>query len=307
MSEILEFLPEAMFYRKTEDDSVICELCPHGCIIQPGKTGVCGTRKNIGGKLYPLGWQRISALNLDPIEKKPLSMFSPGYNILSIGGYGCNLRCPFCQNHDISVFELNEPNEETFSDSNLWPKGDYFNSALLECALENCRSMKNIGVAYTYNEPLINYEFVYHCAEFVSSKKQLKNVPVTNGYINPEPLLKLLPLVDAMNIDLKGFTDEFYKKLGGRLNPVKNTIEMAAKHCHIEVSTLIIPGENDSEEEIALLAEWLSGINPGIPLHLNRFFPRYKYSDKSPTPRERIFTLYAAAKRYLKNVFMGNM
>jgi len=163
----------------------------------------------------------------------------------------------------------------------------------------------NIGLAYTYNEPLIGYEFVYDCAKLIR-EKGLKNVVVTNGYICEEPLIKLLPLIDAMNIDLKAFTDTFYKKISGGLDTVKRTIELSAKTCHVEVTTLIIPGENDSEEEIASLSEWLSGISSEIPLHISRFFPRYRYLDRQPTPVEKVYRLAEVARRSLKYVYTGN-
>jgi len=162
----------------------------------------------------------------------------------------------------------------------------------------------NIGVAYTYNEPLIGYEFLCDCAALVR-EAGLRNVIVTNGYINKEPLEALLPLIDAMNIDLKGFTGSFYQKVGGALEPVKEAIELAAGRCHVEVTTLVIPGEN--EADIEPIAKWLSSLDPGIPLHLSRFFPRHKYQDKAPTPRETIIRLGEIAKRHLKNVFAGNM
>lgn len=162
----------------------------------------------------------------------------------------------------------------------------------------------NIGVAYTYNEPLIGYEFLCDCARLVHDEG-LMNVVVTNGYINPEPLEDLLPLTDAMNIDLKGFTDGFYNEIGGTLEPVKDTIARAYKHCHIEVTTLVIPEENDSD--IEELSEWLASISPDIPLHLTRFFPRYRYEDRAPTPRETVLKLCETAKGHLKYVFAGNM
>jgi len=162
----------------------------------------------------------------------------------------------------------------------------------------------NIGVAYTYNEPLIGYEYLYDCARLVHGAG-LYNVIVTNGYINKEPLENLLPLIDAMNIDLKGFTNDFYKKVGGSLEAVKETIALSCVNCHVEVTTLIIPDEN--EDDIEGLAKWLSSIDPDIPLHLSRFFPRYRYSDREPTPRETIYKLRETAKIYLKNVFAGNI
>jgi pyruvate formate lyase activating enzyme len=171
---------------------------------------------------------------------------------------------------------------------------------------QELRPRGNIGVAYTYNEPLIGYEFVYDCA-VLASRRGLKNVLVTNGYICEKPLCDILPHIDAMNIDLKGFTEEFYKKLGGDLETVKRTVGLSAKSCHVEVTTLVIPGENDSEDEMAALSGWLAGISPDIPLHLSRFFPRYKYKDRSPTPPETLYRLRDIAKKNLEHVYLGNI
>ena len=226
-------------------------------------------------------------------------MFHPGKRILSIGGFGCNLRCRFCQNHEISTVRC---------DNTSSPRSQTGGRRLIpqEIAALAVRSVAdgNIGIAYTYNEPLIGYEFLYNCAALVR-EAGLFNILVTNGYINKEPLEALLPLIDAMNIDLKGFADNFYKRVGGALEPVKETIKLAVRHCHVEVTTLVIPGEN--EEDIEPIAQWLSSIDPDIPLHLSRFFPRYKYTDREPTPRETIIKLRDTAKRYLKNVYAGNM
>jgi pyruvate formate lyase activating enzyme len=164
----------------------------------------------------------------------------------------------------------------------------------------------NIGIAYTYNEPLIGYEFVRDCAA-LAHEKGLVNVLVTNGYVCEKPLVDILPLIDAMNIDLKGFTEAFYKKLSGSLETVKNTISVASKACHVEVTTLVIPGENDSEEEMEALSSWLGAVDQDIPLHLSRFFPRYKYAGRQPTPRETLLHLRDVAQKHLKYVFLGNI
>jgi len=162
----------------------------------------------------------------------------------------------------------------------------------------------NIGIAYTYNEPLIAYEYLYDCSKLVRDAG-LNNVIVTNGFINEEPLKALLPFIDAMNIDLKGFTDRFYKKVGGILETVKKTIEMSSSYCHVEVTTLVVPGEN--EDDVEAIAKWLASIDPDIPLHLTRFFPRYRYSDRKTTQRETIKKLHETARKHLKNVYAGNM
>ncbi|MCL1884213.1 MAG: AmmeMemoRadiSam system radical SAM enzyme [Defluviitaleaceae bacterium] len=266
-----------------------CEICPHFCLIPEGENGRCVSRKNIGGKIISESYGKITALALDPIEKKPLKMFYPGTMILSIGSYGCNFRCMFCQNNEIAM-----------------PRGTvstkfYSPDEILKFAQE---ANGNIGIAYTYNEPLINYEFVYDCAVKIR-EAGLKNVLVTNGFINREPLEKLLPFIDAMNIDLKAFSENFYKKIGGNFQTVKNTITLAQRICHVEVTTLVIPGEN--ENDVEPLAKWLASINPEIPLHLSRFFPQHEYSNRHPTPREMILRLAEISRKYLKNVFVGNV
>lgn len=271
--------------------SARCGICPHDCLIPPGGKGFCGVRENRGGRIVYSSYGKVSAIALDPIEKKPLYMYRPGTRILSVGGFGCNLRCPFCQNSDISM-EYDLSAAKTVTPEQI--------SALAEKTVAE----GNIGVAYTYNEPLIGYEFVYDCARLVHGAG-LSNVLVTNGYINREPLESLLPYIDAMNIDLKAFSESFYSKLGGGLETVRNTIALSQEHCHAEVTTLVIPGEN--EGDIEELARWLASVSPDIPLHLSRFFPRYKYGDRTPTPRDTIYQLAETAKRYLNNVFCGNM
>lgn len=284
----LRAMREAKYWRGDGAD-IICELCPHACRIAEGGTGLCRVRKNVSNRLIAEGYGCITAMQLDPVKKKPLYHFHPNNTILSVGGFGCNLSCPFCQNHELVHSSLRTRGctpAELAEQAKLYaPKG-------------------NVGVAYTYNEPLINYEFVYDCATAVRAVG-LQNVLVTNGYINPEPLMALLPLIDAMNIDLKAFGEEFYRRAGGSLAPVKEAITLAHAHCHIEVTTLVIPEEN--EDDIAPLAEWLAGISKDIPLHISRFFPRYKYADRTATPAETIFRLRDTAKRFLNHVYAGNV
>ena len=279
-----------------------CGLCPHRCIIAAGSAGICGVRENIGGALAASGYGVVSSIALDPIEKKPLYLFHPGKRVLSIGGFGCNLRCPFCQNFEISMkyagnSEIEVRNAELSGGRRFSPE------EIADLALRSVPD-GNIGVAYTYNEPFIGYEFMKDCSALIR-KAGLYNVAVTNGYINEEPLEGMLPLIDAMNIDLKGFTDRFYKKIGGSLEDVKQTITLARRQCHVEITTLVIPGEN--EDDIEDIAKWLASVNPEIPLHLSRFFPRYRYSDRGATPRELIFKLCDTARRHLHNVFPGNI
>ncbi len=272
---------------------MICELCFHHCDLSEGQTGFCRARACRDGAIVPLNYGRAVSLALDPIEKKPLRRFHPGSRILSVGSFGCNLRCPFCQNHEISMRGDGE-----LEMTEVPPK------ALADKALE-LRPYGNIGVAYTYNEPLVGYEYVRDCAALIHERGMV-NVLVTNGTIEETPWRELLPLIDAANIDLKGFTPEWYRRLGGDLETVKRSISLAAERCHVEVTTLLVPGENDSEEEIRTLARWLAPVDRNIPLHLSRFFPRYRMTDKPPTPVERVYRLADAAREYLFFVYTGN-
>ena len=272
---------------------VECEICPHHCKIEEGHIGLCKGRKNEKGRIVSDNYGKITGIALDPIEKKPLYHFYPGSKILSVGSYGCNLNCPFCQNCDISMVG-----------------GKEIETAYLSCEelIEKAVILKdrgNIGIAYTYNEPLIGYEYVRDCA-VLAKEKGLENVVVTNGYICEEPLKELLPFIDAFNIDLKGFTEEYYHKLRGDLKTVKQSIETAAKECHVEVTTLIVPDENDSAEEMEALSSWLASVSPEIPLHISRFFPRWKMQDKEATNVNLVYRLAEVARGNLKNVYEGN-
>ena len=229
---------------------------------------------------------------LDPIEKKPLARFMPGSRILSVGSYGCNLSCSFCQNHGISMAAED-------------PDSIYVPPPELLLKASEMKGRGNIGVAYTYNEPLVGYEYVHDSAELVH-QKGMKNVLVTNGYICEEPLLQLLRYIDAMNIDLKGFSDSFYRRIHGDLETVKRTIGLAAERCHVEVTTMIIPGENDTADEMRALSAWLAGIDRELPLHITRFFPRYRYKNRGATPHETVFMLAEVAKQHLSYVYTGN-
>ncbi|MBO7339267.1 MAG: AmmeMemoRadiSam system radical SAM enzyme, partial [Lachnospiraceae bacterium] len=246
-----------------------CEVCFRKCSLSEGQTGFCGARICAGGKVVAANYGRITSAALDPIEKKPLKRFMPGAKVLSVGSYGCNLRCPYCQNHEISwsreAMELADHAEYVSPEE------------LVQMALE-LRSRGNVGIAYTYNEPLIGYEFVRDTAK-LAKEAGLKNVLVTNGMASKKVLDEISPYIDAMNIDLKAFTDYFYRDyIQGDLAMVKDFIEGAAEHCHVELTTLIIPGENDSEEEMRELSQWVASLRgkvPGdqIPLHVTRFFP----------------------------------
>ena len=271
----------------------LCKLCFHHCALDEGQTGLCRARACQDGKIVSLNYGKLTSLALDPIEKKPLRRFHPGSLILSVGSFGCNLRCPFCQNHEISMA----------GDSGI-PTVEVSPEQLAAQAAELVPH-GSIGVAYTYNEPLIGYEYVRDCAALVHEQGMV-NVLVTNGTVEEEPWRALLPLVDAANIDLKGFTPSWYRRLGGDLETVKRSIVLAAERCHVEVTTLLILGENDSEEEIRELARWLASISPEIPLHLSRFFPQYQMVDRLPTPVEQVYRLSEAAQEYLSHVYTGN-
>lgn len=285
-------MKEAMYYSKIEESKVHCHLCPHGCVIKPGGLGACRARKNTEGKLYSLNYGKITSIALDPIEKKPLYRFHPGKKILSVGTFGCNLKCSFCQNWSIS--QVDADTVEITSEELVRKSEDLITAG-------------NIGIAYTYNEPSIWYEFVYETAK-LAKERNLSNVLVTNGFIEKQPLLELLPYVDAMNIDVKAFTAEFYSKIcRAVLDNVKETVEAAAKRCHVEVTTLVIPGLNDSVEEIGDIAKWLASISPEIPLHLSRFFPNYRMRDGMPTPKETLIKARDKAMEHLKYVYLGNV
>jgi len=271
-----------------------CDLCFHNCSLEEGQTDFCRARRNINGIIVPINAQWITSLALDPIEKKPLYHFYPGSKILSIGSFGCNLACPFCQNHSIA----------TMSFHNKHAKQMRFEE-LVNLALDFI-PQGNIGIAFTYNEPIIGYEFVLETAKLAKQNK-LKTVLVTNGTINEKYLLAILPYIDAMNIDLKGFTQEYYSKLNGNLEQVKRTIELSQSRTHVELTSLIIPGENDSEEDIEKEARWIASVNPEIPLHLSRFFPNHLWMDKQSTLIDTLFKLEAIAKQYLKYVHLGNV
>lgn len=230
---------------------------------------------------------------LDPVEKKPLRRFYPGSRILSVGSFGCNLSCPFCQNYQISMIGEKEAVCRELSPQELTALASQY------------RPYGNIGVAYTYNEPLIGYEYVRDTARLIR-KSGMKNVLVTNGSAELDILEEILPYIDAMNIDLKGFQASFYRKIGGDLQTVKQFIKRAARSCHVELTTLIIPGENDSEEEMEKEARWIADISPEIPLHITRFFPQYKMTDKKATEIDKIFLLKRTAENYLHFVYEGN-
>jgi pyruvate formate lyase activating enzyme len=282
----------ALYQESLEGGLARCGLCPHRCILKPGQISRCLSRENRDGVLSVRNYARVTSIALDPIEKKPLSSFHPGKKILSVGTFGCNLSCDFCQNWSISQEEA--PTREITPESLLLLAKDMIKNG-------------NIGVAYTYNEPTIWYEYVHDCARLIRGAG-LCNVLVTNGYIMEKPLQALLPFIDAMNIDLKSFTQDFYAVLcKGGLEPVLQTIRTCHGQCHVELTTLLIPGQNDSEEEIIRLSEWIASVSPDIPLHMTRHHPDYKMPEPSPISVQRLRWLASVASRSLKKVLVGNV
>ncbi len=283
-------LKEALYWEAAEGGRVHCLLCPHGCRIGEGQVGLCRVRRNVGGVLRSLNYGRVSAVNWDPIEKKPLFHFHPGSIILSLGSIGCNLACSFCQNWSIS--------QEEAGTRRLSP----------EQAVAMARGDRaNLGLAYTYNEPFVWYEFVLETAQLARAAG-LKNVLVTNGYIREEPLRQLLPFVDAMNVDIKAMSDSFYRELcQGRAEPPRRTVEIAKEQgCLVEVTNLVIPNWNDSEEAIAGFIAWTASVDPEMPVHFSRYHPDYQLSEP-PTPPETLARAREMARQKLRYVYVGNL
>ena len=277
---------------KSINNKLECLLCPHFCKLDSGKTGICGVRKNTGEKIELTTYGVLSGFALDPVEKKPLYHFYPGQNILSIGSFGCNMRCDFCQNFHIS---------QTIPKS-LVP-GMTLGKIVKECV----NAEKNIGLAFTYNEPVIWFEFIKDAAEMVK-KEGLYTVMVSNGFVNPEPLQEIVQFIDAFNIDLKSFNNNFYRKLtGAELDPVKNTLRQIIKSGkHLEITTLVIPGQNDDAREMTLQSEWMAGeLGCDVPLHLSRYFPTYK-RDTPATSEATLKRLFDIASEKLDYVYTGN-
>ncbi|NLI60076.1 MAG: AmmeMemoRadiSam system radical SAM enzyme [Clostridiales bacterium] len=280
-------MKEALFYSKKEE-GLGCRLCPNLCLIKEGEAGTCHVRVNQDDRLIATGYGRISAIAMDPIEKKPLYHFYPGTDILSVGGLWCNLKCSFCQNWHIAH---QEGSTRFISPEEL---------------IAIAKKHNSIGIAFTYNEPIINYEYIFDTAT-LAKDYNLKIVLITNGYIMPEPLEKILPLIDAMNIDVKGFNPRYYKEIcGGSLNPIKRTVKIAAKKCHIELTTLVIGDLNDDAELMENMFQWIKRIDPNIPLHLSRYYPNYKM-DRPTTLIETMLSLKKLADRYLNYVYLGNL
>jgi len=289
-------MKECYLYEPLNKKLVRCLSCAHKCVIQEEKTGICGVRKNIKGKLYLLVYGKIASMHVDPVEKKPLYHFFPGSFAFSIGTVGCNFKCDFCQNWEIS--------QASKEDKKIIFGEEHSPEEIVEMALKTgCKS-----IAYTYNEPAIFLEFVKECA-VLAHKKNLKNILVTNGYFSKEGFDYIKKFIDAANIDLKSFKEEFYQKFcGSRLKPVLETIKRFYKNkIHIEITTLIIPGENDSKEELENIAKFISKIDKNIPWHISRFFPHYKMLNKEITPLLSLERAYLIGKKYLKYVYIGNV
>ena len=287
-----------------EKKKIPCPVCCRRCLLAEGQTGACGARKNSGGQVIASNYGRLTSLALDPIEKKPLAMFYPGSMILSVGSYGCSLRCPFCQNFEIAAAYSSAAGSAQRELETV----RYTPQELCDLGL-GLRSRGNIGIAFTYNEPLVGYEFVRDTARLFRDHG-MKTVLVTNGMASQEVLMEILPFTDAMNIDLKGFTPEFYRDfVGGDLEMVKDFISCAAQHCHVELTKLIIPGKNDGEEEMRRMAAWIASLKGGrgrdIPLHVSRYFPRYRWTAPA-TEVEKVYRLADVAGEYLDHVFTGN-
>ena len=265
-----------------------CLLCPFNCVLAEGKTGVCNGKKNIHGKLWAINYGLTTAIHVDPVEKKPLYHFHPGSDIFSIGPNGCNMRCDFCQNYRIS--------QQEFPVTALAP----------EEAVSMALSTNSTGIAYTYTEPMIWFEYVMQTAR-LARRQGLFNALVTNGMINPEPLDELLPRIDAMNVDIKSMDPAFYKKTcRGMLDPVLNTVRRSAESVHVEITNLIIPGLNDADYLFEQIADFIAGIDDMIPLHFSRYHPDYKQT-APPTPLKTMERAARIAGRKLKHVFIGNV
>jgi len=294
-------MKEALFYLQKEDNKVQCLLCPFKCLIPEGETGKCKARKNIQGKLYSLTYSRYTGTPVDPIEKKPLFHFYPNWQIMSLGSLGCNFACVFCQNWSSSQI-LALKNEKVINQFTIeiTPKEAV-------ALAERIKPRGNIGIAYTYNEPLINYEFVYETAQ-LAHKHDLKNVLVTNGFINPEPFKQLLPFIDALNVDIKSINPSFYTKYcKGLLSPVLETCKLAYKKAMLEITNLIIPTLNDTEEELEDLVNWVaSELGPDVPVHFSRYHPDFNLHIP-PTPVETLIKARSIAMRKLHYVYIGNL
>ncbi len=289
-------MKEALYYEKLKKNLVKCQLCPWLCIIQLDKRGMCGVRQNVAGKLFSLVYARPCAVHVDPIEKKPLYHFLPGERAFSIATIGCNFFCGFCQNWQISKADAGNIEKE-------------YDEVSPEKVLELCKKEKCNIISYTYTEPTIFYEYMLDIAK-LAKKEGIKNTIVSNGYINEKPLRELCEYIDGANIDLKGFTDEFYKKVcKGKLDPVLNTLKiMKQEGVWLEITNLIVPSLNDDFKKIEEMCKWISKeLGKDVPLHFSRFHPDYKMTDGQATPMETLEKAKKIAEKYLDYVYTGNV
>ena len=278
---------EAKYYALKENH-VECQMCPHYCHVLPGKYGICRGRKHEDGKFWATNYGETTSVAIDPIEKKPLYHYYPGAQILSIACNSCNMRCPFCQNWEISQGEVNT---------------QYLGPEILK---KMCVDHDSIGVAYTYTEPLMWFEYLLDAGRLLHESGR-KNVLVSNGMINPEPFAELIPIIDAINVDLKSLDPDVYKKtLHGDLDTVKKTIEAAHDNCHVEITNLIVTGLNDKKNQIDRLIDYVASIDRDIPLHFSRYYPNYKYT-KPPTTERVLDYAYEKAREKLNYVYIGNV
>jgi len=290
-------LKEAMLYKRMEEDKVSCFLCGHHCLISDGKFGICHVRENRGGALYTHTFGELIARNIDPFEKKPLYHFFPGSKSFSIATIGCNFQCGFCQNWQIS--QVKEARASGLRSEKVKP----------EEVVREARETGSKSISYTYTEPTIFFEYAYEISQ-LAKKEGLFNVFVTNGYMTEEMIRTIHPALDAANIDLKSFRDEYYRKVcGGRLAPVLKSIELMKKlNIWIEVTTLLVPGQNDSEEELNGIANFLARLDPSIPWHISRFYPQYKMEDLESTSLEALTQAYDIGKKAgLRYIYLGNV
>lgn len=285
---------KAMYFSPEKDGLVRCRLCPHNCLLKPGKTGICHVRKNVDGTLISENYGKVCSLHTDPIEKKPLYHFYPGRKILSVGGVGCNLHCRFCQN-----WEISQTSVQSYPSLRSYAPKEIAGLALNED--------ENTGIAYTYNEPTVWFEFMRDIAG-PAQDAGMKNVMVTNGFINAAPLEELIPLIDAFSVDLKAFTESFYRHLtSSSLQPVLESLKTIRKSGrHLEITNLLIPDENDNEADFRRMMEWIKGeLGADTVLHISRFYPTYKLVHNA-TPEELLLRFYEIAREYLHYIYLGN-
>ena len=279
------------------ESAIRCDACANRCVLKPGATGACHARTNDSGVVVPSGYGRITSIAVDPVEKKPLARWQRGSKVLSVGGYGCNLHCPWCQNASISQVGESDVPWRTVLPQELADLATHL----------HMQDARMVGVAYTYNEPLVCWEYVRDVAALVH-EAGLSNVLVSAGCVSEHIVGSVAPLIDAANIDLKSMNAATYRMLGGRLEVVQRTIELLAKTptCHVEVTTLVVPGVNDSAEEMDALAAWLANVDPRIVLHVSRFHPAWHKLDVGPTPVSKVYALADVARTHLEYVYTGN-